>query len=148
MAERLRVLIVEDEALLMMQLESLVEAEGHDVVGTAMTSGEAITLARMVSPDLAFVDLHLLDGPTGPDIARFLCGSGKTLVVFVTANATRVPQDYAGASGIVSKPFSQAGMAATLRFLAGCVGPVAPPFPPPTELKLSAAFAERLALRG
>lgn len=145
MPEPLRVLIVEDEALLLMQLEAIVEAEGHDVVGTAMTSGEAITLARMVAPDLAFVDLHLLDGPTGPDIARFLCGSGKTLVVFVTANASRLPRDYAGAAGIVSKPFSQAGIAAALRFLAGCVGSAPSRLAPPAELTLSDAFARQIA---
>ena len=148
MAEPLRVLIVEDEALLMMQLEATVEAEGHDVVGTAMTSGEAITLARMCAPDLAFVDLHLLDGPSGLDVARHLRGSDRTLVVFVTANAGRVPQDYEGAAGLVSKPFSQAGITATLRFLAQCVSGPDPRLPPPAELQLSAAFERRLAGTG
>ncbi len=144
MFEPLRVLIVEDEALLLMQLEATVEAEGHDVVGTAMTSGEAITLARMVAPDVAFVDLQLLDGPTGLDVARFLRGSDKTLVVFITANATRLPQDYEGAAGIVSKPFSQSGITATLRYLSECVRRPPPRLPTPAELKIAPAYQQRL----
>ena len=139
MAEPLRVLIVEDEALLLMQLEMAVEDEGHDVVGTAMTSGEAIALAGMVEPDVAFVDLQLLDGPTGVDVARYLRGSKGTMVVFITANATRLPSDYEGAAGIVSKPFSQAGIIATIRYLAQCVRHPPPSLPAPIELKLTPA---------
>ena len=135
MAEPLRVLIVEDEALLLMQLEMAVEDEGHDVVGTAMTSGEAIALAGMVEPDVAFVDLQLLDGPTGVDVA----GTEKTMFVFITANATRLPEDYEGAAGVVSKPFSQAGIVATIRYLAQCVRHPPPTLPAPAELKLTPA---------
>ena len=135
MAEPLRVLIVEDEALLLMAVED----EGHDVGCTAMTSGEAIALAGMVEPDVAFVDLQLLDGPTGVDVARYLRGTKGTMVVFITANATRLPSDYEGAAGIVSKPFSQAGIIATIRYLAQCVRQPPPSLPAPIELKLTPA---------
>ena len=50
MHEPLRILIVEDEAVLMMQLETIFEDEGHLVVGTAMSSNEAIEVARQPSP--------------------------------------------------------------------------------------------------
>ncbi len=143
-AEPLRVLIVEDEALLLMQLETTVEDEGHDIVGTAMSSGEAIALARLVEPDLAFIDLQLLDGPTGVDVARHLRAAEKTMVVFITANATRIPQDYEGAVGIVSKPFSQAGITATIRFLTACTRNLALRLPVPSELKVSPDFKLRL----
>ena len=144
MSDPLRVLIVEDEALLLMQLETTVEAEGHDIVGTAMTSGEAITLARMVEPDIAFVDLQLLDGPTGIKVARHLRASEKTIVVFITANATRVPEDYEGAAGIVSKPFSQAGMTSILRYLSECVRHPPPHLPTPAELRIAPAYRQHL----
>lgn len=144
MDEPLRVMIVEDEALLLMQLESTIEDEGHDVVGTAMTSGEAIALARLVEPDIAFVDLHLLDGPTGIYVARHLRASDKTLVVFITANATRIPEDYEGAAGIVSKPFSQAGITACIRYLSECVRRPPPQRPVPTELRIAPAYQEQV----
>ena len=145
MDDPLRVLIVEDEALLLMQLEASVEAEGHEVVGTAMSAGEAIALARMVEPDVAFVDLQLLDGPTGIFVARHLRGTEKTMVVFITANAARIPDDYEGAAGIVSKPFSQAGITATIRYLAECVRRPSASLPAPAELRVAPGFQHYLA---
>ncbi len=144
----LRVLIVEDEALLMMQLEASIEAEGHDIVGTAMSAGEAIAIARMVEPDVAFIDLQLLDGPTGIFVARHLRGTEKTMFVFITANATRLPEDYEGAAGVVSKPFSQAGITATIRYLHECVRRPPPEIPAPAELKVAPGFRHILDSRG
>ena len=144
----LRILIVEDEALLLMQLETMMEDEGHDVVGTAMTSGEAIALAKMVEPDIVFVDLQLLDGPSGIQVARYLRASDKTMVVFITANATRVPEDYEGAAGIVSKPFSQAGITATIRYLSQCIQGPPPRHPVPAEFRIAPDFHRRLGDEG
>ncbi|VVB44518.1 Response regulator [Beijerinckiaceae bacterium RH AL1] len=136
MPDPLRFLIVEDEALLMMQLEASVEAEGHEVIGTAMTAGEAIALARLVEPDVAFIDLQLLDGPSGIFVAQHLRRTEKTSFVFITANATRLPNDYEGAAGVVSKPFSQAGITATIRFLAACRLGASADLQPPPELRV------------
>ena len=144
MSEPLRVLLVEDEALLLMQLEMTIEAEGHDIVGTAMASGEAIALARHLDPDIAFIDLQLLDGPTGVDVARFLRVSERTVVVFITANASRIPEDYEGAAGIVSKPFSQTGITEAIRFLAECIRKPPPQSAIPTELTIAPAFVEAI----
>ena len=145
MDDPLRFLIVEDEALLLMQLEASVEAEGHEVVGTAMSAGEAIALARLVEPDVAFIDLQLLDGPTGMFVAQHLRGTEKTLFVFITANATRLPSDYEGAAGVVSKPFSQAGITATIRYLASCVRTPSPDLATPPELRIAPGFRSALA---
>ena len=65
-------------------------------------------------------------------------------MVFITANATRLPQDYEGAAGIVSKPFSQGGITATLRFLSECVRRPPPRLPTPAELKIAPAYQQRL----
>ncbi len=129
----------------MMQLEASIEAEGHDIVGTAMSAGEAIAIARMVEPDVAFIDLQLLDGPTGIFVARHLRGTAKTMFVFITANATRLPEDYEGAAGVVSKPFSQAGITATIRYLYECVRRPPPHIPAPAELKIAPGFQHLLA---
>ena len=67
---RLRVLIVEDEVILATELEYLVEVSGAEPVGHAMTSPEAVALAERLHPDLALVDVHLGDGPTGVDAVR------------------------------------------------------------------------------
>jgi DNA-binding response OmpR family regulator len=144
MTEPLRVLVVEDEALLLLQLAMTIEEEGHDVIGTAMTSGEAITLAGHLDPDIAFIDLQLLDGPTGLDVARSLRASHRTVVIFITANANRIPTDYEGAAGVVLKPFSQAGITEAIRFVEQCVRRPPPQLPVPRELKVSPSFMEAI----
>ena len=65
----LRVLIVEDEPLLGMELEEVVGLAGHEVIGWATGSASAIALSEARSPDFAFVDLRLRDGETGLEIS-------------------------------------------------------------------------------
>ena len=74
-----------------MAMEDLLEDAGHVVVGTAASKNDAIAVANATSPDLVFVDVHLLDGPTGLDIAEHLREVEGTMVVFMTANAKKVP---------------------------------------------------------
>ena len=90
MDPQLRVFVVEDEALLQMQLEIFLEEAGHLLVGSATSLAEAIAHAEAAMPDLALVDIHLADGPTGVAVGRALADRGIP-VVFMTANARRIP---------------------------------------------------------
>ena len=148
MAEALRVMIVEDEALLLMQMENLIEDEGHEVVGTAMSSEEALRVAEDVRPDVVFVDIHLLDGPTGIDIAQKFRDRTDIMVVFLTANAQRIPGDFAGAAGVISKPLSQAGIAGAIRYITECVRRPPPVSPLPFEFTLSPVFKNHIETLG
>lgn len=113
----MRVLIIEDEALLAMELEGLVEEAGHTVVGWATSSSEAHTLVDSVEADLAFVDIHLSDGPTGVDVARYITGQKCSMAVFMTANPKRIPENFAGAVGVIAKPYTIHGLMAALQYL-------------------------------
>jgi CheY-like chemotaxis protein len=115
----LRVLIVEDEVFIALELECLLEEAGYVPVGVATRSGEAIALARDLSPDIALVDIHLADGPTGIAVAQTLSAHPGTTVLFTTANAKRVPPDFAGAAGIIAKPYSERVIRAALAYVAG-----------------------------
>ena len=117
MTEPLKVLIVEDEALLAMELESLIEEAGHNVIGWAMSSMEARTMVDASEADIAFVDIHLSDGPTGVDVAEHIRRSGRPMVVFMTANPKRIPDNFAGAVGVISKPYTMNGLMSALRYL-------------------------------
>lgn len=117
MLEPLKILIVEDEALLAMELEGLIEDAGHEVAGWATTSAEALQLAETVDADIAFVDLNLADGATGIDVARHIAATRASMVVFLTANANRVPDRFEGAVGVISKPYTMSGLQAALRYL-------------------------------
>jgi CheY-like chemotaxis protein len=113
---RLRILIVEDEILIALELESLLRDYGQEVVGCAASSAEAAELAETLCPDLAFVDIHLADGPTGIEVARRLAARGIA-VLFMTANAKRIPEDCAGALGVISKPYTERGVRQALAYV-------------------------------
>ncbi|RVD46774.1 response regulator, partial [Mesorhizobium sp. M8A.F.Ca.ET.023.02.2.1] len=106
MNEPLKVLIVEDEALLAMELESLVQDAGHSVVGWATSLAEAREVVDSTRADIAFVDIHLTDGPTGIDVAEYIDDRKNSMVVFMTANPKRIPDHFAGAIGVIAKPYT------------------------------------------
>jgi CheY-like chemotaxis protein len=139
----LRVLIVEDEVLLAAELEYLVAASGAEPVGHAMTSPEAVDLAGRLHPDLALVDVHLSDGPTGIAAARQMTEHCGAIVLFITANLKRLPDDYAGACGVMSKPYSEHQIRMAIGFLDECVATGQAQRQPPHGLTLSPAFAKR-----
>ena len=112
----LRVIIIEDQALLAMELELVLGESGCDVVGCAMDQASAFAIADRERPDLALIDINLLDGMTGPRIAQRLVGDYGTAVVFLTANPEQIPDGFAGALGAVSKPFDEQTIRAVIDF--------------------------------
>ena len=143
---RLDILIVEDEALLAAELSFLVEDVGCRDVGHAMSAPEAVDMAARLRPDLALVDVHLRDGPTGIDVARAIAEDCGGVALFMTANVKRLPADFAGACGVIGKPYSEHGVRKALRYLAICLSQGEAPGPAPLGLTLSPAFAERWGL--
>lgn len=99
-----RILIIEDEALVAMELRFVLEDLGHKVVGVASTSKSAQNLARENEVDLALVDIHLSDGPTGISLGLELGQDMGVTVLFMTANPGMVREGVAGAIGVLSKP--------------------------------------------
>ena len=98
-----RILIVEDELLIALEMEAIIEEEGHRPVGIATSVSEARQIVATEKPDVALVDLNLADGPTGPDIGRELAQAG-VLVIFVTANPRMISHIVPGILGVVEKP--------------------------------------------
>ena len=87
-----KVLIIEDEPLISMDLESLLEGLGHDVCGIARTHTEALKLVPECSPDLILADIQLGDGSSGLDAVNELKAAQHatdTPVVFITAYPER-----------------------------------------------------------
>ncbi len=113
-------MIVEDEALLALELESEIEAAGHSVTGVATSSKSAIELVEADTPDMAFVDIHLVDGPTGVDVGRFLA-ERNIPYVFVSGNIKRIPDDFAGALGAIEKPYTVNGLQNALDYLVASI---------------------------
>ncbi|EJL25335.1 response regulator of citrate/malate metabolism [Caulobacter sp. AP07] len=139
----LDVLIVEDEVLLAAELEFLLDEVGYHTVGHAMSSDEAMAMANDLHPDLALVDVHLRDGPTGVEVARRIHDDCGGVALFMTANLKRLPDDFAGACGVIGKPYSSHGVRTALSYLSACLRDGRAPGQPPIGLELAPAYATR-----
>jgi CheY-like chemotaxis protein len=84
------VLIIEDEPLIAMDLESLVENLGHHVVGIARTHKEAVAAARAKHPGLVLADIQLADGSSGIDAVNEILRGFTVPVIFITAFPERL----------------------------------------------------------
>jgi CheY-like chemotaxis protein len=139
----LSVLIVEDEALLAMDIESMVEDAGHRVVAEAASLFDVEELATAdIEPDVAFVDIQLAKGTNGLDVCALIRQRwSKAIVVFVTANPLKIPADYAGGHGVIPKPFSRSGLLSAMRYIEEGVCDPPPISPQPASFIAAPAFA-------
>lgn len=85
------VLIIEDETLISMDIESIVTLMGHHVTGIARTHAEAVKLGAKMRPDLILADIKLADNSSGIDAVRDLLAIlGNVPVIFITAFPDRL----------------------------------------------------------
>ena len=80
-----KIMIVDDEAIITMQLGEQLTAMGYEVAGTASSGEEAVDLAQKVHPDLILMDIVMpgkIDGIEASDIIR---KNHEIPVIFVTA---------------------------------------------------------------
>jgi len=111
-------LIVEDEPLLAMDVEMMVEDAGHAVIGEATSLYDVEGLDPIKPPDIAFVDMQLARNTNGLEVCAHIQKRWKnTIIVFVTANPKKIPDDFAGAHGVIAKPFSRNGFMNALIYL-------------------------------
>lgn len=146
MASAMNVLIVEDEMLLAMDIEAMVEDSGHKVLAEAACLEDVEALPHDLDPQLAFVDLHLAHGSDGLDVSRLIQQRWPAaLIVFVTANVSKIPKDFSGAHGVIAKPFSHAGVVNAIKYLAEGVFDPPPLAPRPSSLVTSSHLERRWA---
>ena len=111
-----KVLIVEDEFLVALNLKRVLTRLGFETVGIAPDSDTAMALAKE-KPDIALVDVNLRDGATGPKIGSALSHKYGASVLFVTANPRQLQGSKDGAVGVLSKPFNDNQIGPVLDFL-------------------------------
>lgn len=110
-----RVLIIEDETIIALDLENLVVETGHHVAGIATTRDEAIRMALECKPDLILTDIQLADDSSGIDAAAAILREFDIPVIFITAYPERLltgqrPEP----TYLISKPFSRDTVKATI----------------------------------
>ncbi|GAB4031815.1 LytR/AlgR family response regulator transcription factor [Spirosoma jeollabukense] len=85
MAELINILIIEDEAVLAMDLSDLLEEEGYFVVGTANNGPKALSLHQQNRLDLALCDIHIKGDWDGIQTAERLLAERPIPIIFLTA---------------------------------------------------------------
>lgn len=103
----MKILIVEDEFLIAMDLQMQLEDLGHTVVGIARDFTNCRSIVERIVPDLAFMDLRLANGDSGEDVARWLLEEHNVRCVFMSGNLdlpTRERLKPLGAIAMLGKP--------------------------------------------
>jgi len=132
-----RILIVEDELLVAMEIQNVLEDLGHTVIGIAADSRKAREAADGGAVDIALVDLNLRDGMTGTTIGADLVRRGAT-VLFMTANPSQLGAGISGAVGVLPKPVEHDEVKQASQYLEALRAGHLPP-PPPSRLRAFAA---------
>jgi two-component system, response regulator PdtaR len=104
----LRLLIVEDEAIVAADIEERLSKLGYKIEAIADTGEEAVALAGERKPDLILMDIILKGAMRGTDAAHRISNELKIPVVYLTANADDSSFFAAldsGPFGYVLKPF-------------------------------------------
>jgi CheY-like chemotaxis protein len=116
----LRVLVVEDEALVVMLLEDLLADIGCEIAAVATRLAEAQDKARSVAFDVAILDVNLHGQQTFP-LARTLLAEGRSVVFATGYGAGSLPAEFQSAP-ILQKPFQQPDLERVLRVAGSSAG--------------------------
>lgn len=119
MTSSIRILVVEDQPLIAMDLEDLLVSRGYEVLGPKSTVAEAIDCLSRVTPDAALLDIDL-HGETSFEVATALRGMGVPFVFATgTAESDALPDGLKEAP-VIRKPWDVDDI---LAFLDVHVGP-------------------------
>ena len=105
-----RIVIVEDEAIVALQIKMHLQQKGYQVVGTFASGDEALQNIESVSPDLVLMDLKLRGAMDGIDTARRISECLDVPIVYLTAHSDDVTVRRAketGPYGYVLKPYTE-----------------------------------------
>jgi CheY-like chemotaxis protein len=106
-----RILIVEDEMFVAMDIELVVERAGHQAVGFAGTAERAVALAGELDPDLVLMDIRLRGDRDGIDAAIEIRKRFDIPCLVISAYTDALTRERAAPArvlGFISKPFNHA----------------------------------------
>ncbi|WEK42068.1 MAG: response regulator [Candidatus Sphingomonas colombiensis] len=112
---RARVLIIEDEPIIAMDVETIVRDLGHDVTGVAVTRDEAVALAMEDRPGLVLADIQLADDSSGIDAVKDILAEFRVPVIFITAFPERLlTGERPEPTFLITKPFQRSTVKAAI----------------------------------
>ncbi|MFP7673860.1 response regulator [Marivita sp. S0852] len=104
-----KVMIIEDEAIIAMDLEAIVGDMGHQVTGVARTAQSALDLFDKELPNLILSDIQLADNSSGIDAVNDILEQTPDIpVIFITAFPERLlTGDSPEPAFLISKPYTE-----------------------------------------
>jgi two-component system, response regulator PdtaR len=118
---QLRLVIVEDEPLIALDIATMVEDAGHTIVGQGRDCESGQRAVEATRPDAVLLDVNLGDAECdGVDLALRLAGPRTTPVIFITSvlNPADPRLKRLGRPVILSKPVDERRLRSTLREIA------------------------------
>ncbi|MFH1115584.1 MAG: response regulator [Pseudomonadota bacterium] len=112
-----KIMVVEDEIVVAMELQSRLIALGYTVAGMVSGGEDAMDLAEKTMPDLVLMDVKLAGDVDGVETARILRKRHNIPVVYVTAHAdddTLQRAKHTYPLGYIVKPFSDSDLRAAI----------------------------------
>lgn len=110
-----RVLIIEDESIIALDLENIVSDLSHKVIGIAATRDDAVARARTHKPSLILADINLGEGGSGIDAVTEILRSFDIPVIFITAYPERLlTGERPEPTYLITKPFLPETVQATI----------------------------------
>lgn len=110
-----KVMIIEDEPIIALDIQGLVEDLGHTVTGVAATRTEAGELFAKSKPDILLADIQLADGSSGVDAAADILAGADLPVVFITAFPERLLTGrQVEPTFLITKPFQPSAVRAAV----------------------------------
>lgn len=101
-----RVLIIEDEPIIAIDIETIVKDLGHEVTGIAVTHDEAVEQARRDKPGLILADIQLADNSSGIEAVSEILAETSVPVIFITAFPERLlTGERPEPAFLITKPF-------------------------------------------
>jgi CheY-like chemotaxis protein len=110
-----KVLIIEDEPIIALDLENLVTELGHRVVAVAATKDDAVAKAKSERPGLVLADINLGEGGSGIDAVSEILASFDIPVIFITAYPEKLlTGERPEPTYLIAKPFLPETVQATV----------------------------------
>ncbi|OGC10417.1 two-component system response regulator [candidate division KSB1 bacterium RBG_16_48_16] len=121
-ATEVKILVVEDENIVAMDIKCMLMKLGYDVLGVVSNGEHAVKQAEIMSPDLILMDIIIKGSIDGIEAACRIRTKFKIPIIFLTAHSdqkTRQRAKMAEPNGYLLKPFHEAELDQVIKLSLG-----------------------------
>ena len=140
----MKILVVEDESSIAEILQYALTDAGYAVLGPVATANEGLRVAEKNRPDLALVNINLMDGSKGTDLARELMNRWGVPCLFISGEMVEAEKHQDMALGYIAKPYKPSVVIVGIEVAKAIIDGRPYPKRIPRELKLFSKCLSRL----